>query len=232
MTPSGAVTVIIPVYNEVHFIEPLLRKVKEVSGESEVIVVNDGSTDATASIVARLQPESKFRTLTHTHNQGKGAAIRTGLQHARGDVVLIQDADLEYDPSDYPVLLKPLLENRAQVVYGSRFLKPGYQSYFTHRVGNWAITAFVNLLFGSSLTDAETCYKAFRKDVLKDIHLRARGFEFEVEFTCEVLRAGHRILEVPVTYHGRTYAEGKKITWKDGIIALLTILRCRFVRSG
>ena len=225
-TASG-LSIIVPVYNEERFIESLLRKVVAAADSSEIIVVDDGSTDQTPTVLTRLGRELPIRVITHPQNKGKGTAIRSGLESAKGDVVVIQDADLEYDPEDYPALLKPLLQRRVSVVYGSRFLGPHHATYFWHRLGNWVITTLVNVCFNASLTDVETGYKAFRKDALKDLDLRASSFEFEVEFTCKILRAGQTIFEVPISYYGRTYADGKKITWKDGVTALLTILRCR-----
>lgn len=175
----------------------------------------------------RLAAELPLRVLRHRCNQGKGAAIRTGLSAARGAYVLIQDADREYDPDDYPALLSPVEKGRASAVYGSRFLGPHRASYFWHRLGNWLITTMVNVLFNASLTDVETGYKLFPTAQLRAMALRSRGFEFEVEVTCKWLKAGDTIFEVPVSYYGRSYAEGKKITWRDGIQALWVILRCR-----
>jgi len=223
-------TILVPVYNERAFVEATLRGVFASPIAKEVVVVDDGSTDGTTELLERLEPELGFQLFRHKHNQGKGRALVTGLTHARGDVVLIQDGDLEYDPADYPAMLKPLLHGRSAVVYGSRFLGPHRATYFWHRVGNGIVTTWVNLLFNASLTDVETGYKGFRRDVLQQIPLRARGFEFEVEVTCKLLRQGQTIFEVPVSYYGRTYAEGKKITWRDGIIALWVTLWCRVAR--
>ena len=222
------VSILIPVYNEERYIEPVLRKVVAHAKDMEIVVVDDGSQDQTPIILQRLAHELPVRVITHAENRGKGAAIHTGLAEVRGTVVLIQDADLEYDPEDYPTILKPLLQERVMVVYGSRFLGPHQASYFWHRLGNWVITNVVNLLFNASLTDVETGYKAFRKDVLQGMVLRAKSFDFEVEFTCKLLRGGRGIFEVPISYYGRTYAEGKKITWRDGVTALAVILRCWF----
>ncbi len=221
------VTVLVPVYNETRSIATVLRKVVEKAPSAEVIVIDDGSTDGTSEILQRLNQELPFRLLRHAHNCGKGAALRTGLREARGEAVLIQDADLEYDPVDYPKLLEPLRDGRSAVIYGSRFLDPRRSTSRWHRFGNWLVTAAVNLLFRSSLTDVETCYKVFRRDVLGAIPLRARGFEFEVEVTCKLLRRRQAIVEIPVSYYGRSYAEGKKITWRDGVMALWVIVACR-----
>lgn len=224
---SELISIVVPVYNEERFVEPLLRKVAQRAGEQEIFVIDDGSTDQTPAILARLAQALPIRLLTHPANLGKGAAIRTGLKVARGTVIIIQDADLEYDPQDYPGLLKPMLQGRTSIVYGSRFLGPYRAIYFWHRLGNWVLANLVNLLFNASLTDVETGYKVFRRKVLDGISLRANGFDVEVECTCKALKAGHMIVEVPIAYDGRTYAEGKKITWKDGVTALLTIIRCR-----
>ena len=221
------VSIIIPVYNEERSIEPVLRKVVSVAQGMEIVVVDDGSVDGTPGILQRLSRELPIRVVTHPHNRGKGAAIHTALSSVRGEIVLIQDADFEYDPEEYPILLKPLQQGRVAVVYGSRFLGSHQAIYFWHRLGNWVITNVVNLLFNASLTDVETGYKAFRRDVLDGVTLRARSFDFEVEFTCKLLRAGRAMFEVPISYYGRTYAEGKKITWRDGLTALATILRFR-----
>ena len=221
------VSILIPVYNEERFLEAVLRKVCASPIEKEIVVVDDGSTDGTSALLRRLSGELPLRVITHPRNQGKGRAIRSAIAASHGEILLIQDSDLEYDPEDYPVLLKPLFMRRAEVVYGSRFLGAHRASYFWHRLGNWMITTMVNLLFNASLTDVETGYKAFRRSLVEQLTLRAMGFEFEVEVTCKILRRGHLIFEVPVTYYGRTYAEGKKITWKDGIHALWVILGCR-----
>lgn len=222
-----AVSILVPAYNEAPSIELVVRRVCAAVVDAEVIVVDDGSTDETGTILARLAQELPIEVIRHPRNLGKGRAVRSALDRSRGQIVLIQDADLEYDPEDYPTLLKPLRERRAEVVYGSRFLGPHRASYFWHRLGNWVITTLVNVLFNASLTDVETGYKAFRREALDGLSLRASGFEVEVELTCKVLRAGHTIFEVPVSYYGRSYAEGKKITWRDGMYALWVILYCR-----
>ena len=224
---SELISIVVPVYNEERFVEPLLRKVVRLAGEQEILVIDDGSTDQTPAILARLAHTLPIRVMTHPANLGKGAAIQTGLKVARGTTIIIQDADLEYDPQDYPGLLRPVLQGRTSIVYGSRFLGPHRAIYFWHRLGNWVLANMVNLLFNASLSDVETGYKVFRRKVLDDISLRANGFDVEVEFTCKALKAGYMIVEVPIAYYGRTYAEGKKITWKDGLTALLTIIRCR-----
>ena len=227
MSDVPRVSIVIPVYNEAAYLETVVRKVVATPVEKEVIVVDDGSTDETPAILARLKREAGLRVITQPRNVGKGRAVCEGVAASRGEFVLIQDADLEYDPEDYPALLKPLLAGRADIVYGSRFLGPHRATYFWHRLGNWVITTCVNLLFNASLTDVETGYKAFRRDLATRVALRARGFEFEVEFTCKLLRRGHAIFEVPISYYGRSYEEGKKITWRDGVYALWVIGCCR-----
>lgn len=223
----STVSILIPAYNEAPTIDRLLAKVIAHRDGAEIVVVDDGSTDGTGPLLDRWAAQGDIRLIRHERNQGKGAAVRTGLATAQGDIILIQDADLEYDPEDYPVLLKPLLTQRAEVVFGSRFLGAHRASYVWHRLGNWLLTNCVNVLFNASLTDMETGYKAFHRTVLDGMTLQARGFEFEPEFTCRVLRRGYLIFEVPISYYGRSYAEGKKITWKDGVHALWTILRLR-----
>ncbi|MBI4598446.1 MAG: glycosyltransferase family 2 protein [Candidatus Omnitrophica bacterium] len=234
MTPAPPrVSVLVPAYNEARTIDTVLRAVCRTPIDKEVIVINDGSTDGTGEILERLQQELPIRVITHPKNLGKGQAIRTGIQHSTRDVVLIQDADLECDPAEYPGLLAPMMDERVKIVYGSRFHGVPLTSGGHHRLGNWVITAMVNLLFGSSLTDAETGYKVFRRMVVAPMQLRALSFDFEVEFTCKALRLKHAIVEVPVAYtRRRSYAEGKKITWKDGVRALWVITRCRFTSAA
>ncbi len=231
-------TVIVPAYNEEATIEEILKRVREVpvtvedtAVEKEIIVVDDGSTDATRHILARLAKQwPDIRVVMHERNQGKGAAIRTGLKHATGDYIVIQDADLEYDPRDYVTLLRPLLEGKADVVYGSRFLGPHRAFLFLHYLGNKFLNLVTNILYDTILTDMETCYKMFRADVIKGIPLHARGFEFEPEVTAKVLKRGYRVFEVPISYSGRDFEEGKKIhPWKDGFKALWTLIKYRFV---
>ena len=221
------VSILVPVYNEERFLEQALRKASAAPFEKEIIAVDDGSQDGTKRILNRLSRELPLRVITHERNHGKGRAIRSAIETSRGSILLVQDADLEYDPDDYPALLKPLFHRRAEVVFGSRFLGAHRASYFWHRVGNWIITTLVNVLFNASLTDVETGYKAFRRELVQSLPMRATGFEFEVEVACKLLRAGHMIFEVPISYYGRSYAEGKKITWKDGVEALWVILCCR-----
>jgi len=222
-------SVIMPVYNERDTIAQILKKVRAVDLEKEIIVVDDGSTDGTRDILKREEQKGDLKVFYHSQNMGKGAAIRTGLEHATGDVVIVQDADLEYDPGDYPLLLEPIAEGRSEVVYGSRFWGPHKTMRLSFALGNKLLTLITNILYGAALTDMETCYKAFRTEAIKSIPLRARRFEFEPEVTAKVLKRGYHIHEVPISYAGRGHREGKKITWRDGITALWTLIKYRFV---
>ena len=227
------VSVLIPVYNEEKTVSQILAQVRAVDLtplEKEIIVVDDGSQDRSADILAEEAQQGDLTFVRHPHNQGKGAAVRTAMAHATGDIFLIQDADLEYDPRDYPSLLRPILEGRAEVVYGSRFLGgPRKAMLFWHMVANKLLTLITNILYDSILSDMETCYKVFRAEIVRSIPLRARGFEFEPEITAKVLKRGYRIFEVPITYTGREYHEGKKIKARDAFIALWTLVKYRFV---
>ncbi|MFQ3536525.1 MAG: glycosyltransferase family 2 protein [Aggregatilineales bacterium] len=222
-------SVIIPCYNELTTIEQILAAVKAVNLAHEIIIVDDGSTDGTREVLANLPPDPQVRVIYHAHNQGKGAAVRTGFAAAKGDVLLIQDADLEYDPRDYPTLLKPIQEGRAKVVYGSRFLGgPRKTMFFWNMVANKMLTLMTNILYNTILSDMETCYKVFCAEVVQGLKLRSRRFEFEPEITAKVLKRGYRIYEVPISYNGREWHEGKKIKWTDAPIAAWTLLRYRF----
>ncbi len=224
-------SVLVPVYNERATLETLLGRVLAVPLDLEVIVVDDGSTDGTRDLLRGLERRMPIRALFHPANRGKGAAIRTALAEARGEIVLIQDADLEYDPQDYPRLVAPILRGETNVVYGSRYLEPGNALPLTHfKVGVLLLTFAANLLYGLRLTDEATCYKVFRRDLLQALPLRCERFEFCPEVTARVARRGERIVEVPITYRYRTVAEGKKIGWRDGVEAFATLLRCRFGR--
>ena len=238
-----------PVYNERTTLEAIVRRVQAVdltvdlngvnavpagpvTLEREIVIVDDGSTDGTRDILDqwRNDPPPDMQIIYHEQNQGKGAALRTGFQHATGDILIIQDADLEYDPLDYVKLLAPLLEGRAPVIYGSRFLGgPRAAMSLSHTLGNQFLTIITNLLYGTSLSDMETCYKCFRRDVINGMVLRSRAFEIEPELTAKILKRGYTIFEVPITYNGRDFHEGKKISWKDGFSAVRTLLRYRFV---
>ncbi len=238
-----------PVYNERATLEEIVRLVRTVdltvnstganpnlSGpiavEREIILVDDGSTDGTREILTdwRRIPQTDMKIIFHEVNGGKGAALRTGFEHATGDIIVIQDADLEYDPRDYVKLLEPILDGRTPVVYGSRFLGgPRAAMSLSHTFGNKMLTIATNLFYGTSLSDMETCYKCFRRDVIAGMPLRSRRFEIEPELTAKILKRGYTIFEVPISYNGRAFHEGKKITWRDGITAMRTLIKYRFV---
>jgi glycosyltransferase involved in cell wall biosynthesis len=217
---------VIPVYNEVETIREIVSRVQAVDLEKEIIIVDDGSTDGTRELLQEISlSHENVRVLYHDRNQGKGAALRTGFEVTTGDIVIIQDADLEYDPREYPVLLEPILDGRADIVYGSRFLGgPHRVLFFWHYLGNKFLTLLSNALTNLNLTDMETCYKVFRREVLNDIQLKSNRFGFEPEFTAKIARKGFRIYETSISYSGRTYAEGKKIGWKDGVKAIVAII--------
>ena len=224
-------SVVIPVFNERATVEEILRRVQAVGLASEMLVVDDGSTDGTRELlmdIAKERPD--LRLLLHPENRGKGAAVRTGIQAATGDLVLIQDADLEYDPRDYPMLMKPIEEDKADVVFGSRFLgAPRRPTMFWHMVANKMLTLLTNILFNSILSDMETGYNLFRREVIQNIPLRARRFDFEPEITAKLLKRKVRIFEVPISFNPREYSEGKKIGLKDAFHAVWTLLKYRFV---
>ena len=225
-------SIIIPVYNERETLHEILSQVRAVElpdVEKEILVVDDGSTDGSGEILAGEAKAGDLRLFSHEQNQGKGAAVRTAIEHAAGDIILIQDADLEYDPRDYPVLIRPIVEGRVTVVYGSRFLGPRKAMLFWHMLGNKLLTLTTNILYNAILSDMETCYKCFRADVIKDVPLHAKRFELEPEITAKVLKRGHRIFEVPISYYGREYHEGKKISWRDAPLAFWTLIKYRFV---
>jgi glycosyltransferase involved in cell wall biosynthesis len=221
------VSVVVPAYNEQATAEKLVRRVREVPLRTEIVVVDDGSTDGTREILTRLEAEGLVdRLVLHERNQGKGAALRTGFAHASGHVVVVQDADLEYDPRQLPALLAPILEGHADAVYGSRFLGgPHRVLLFWHSVGNRFLTLLSNMLTDLNLTDMETCYKMVRTDLLRSLPLSASRFGIEPEITARLAQSGARIYELPISYHGRSYAEGKKIGWRDGVSAIWAILR-------
>lgn len=230
-------SVLVPAYNEVHTLEEVIRRVRTVRLPKEIIVVEDGSTDGTRELLQRLAAETRLasdplndlKVLFQPRNQGKGAAVRSALPHITGDIVIIQDADLEYDPRDYMKLLEPILSGRADVVYGTRFYGGGPHRvlFFWHYLGNQILTLFSNVLTNLNLTDMEVGYKAFRSEVLKGLQLKSNRFGFEPEVTMKVAKRQWRVYEVPISYHGRTYAEGKKITWKDGIATFYYLVRFR-----
>ncbi len=219
-----------PVYNEVDTIREIVRRVQNVGLAHEIVIVDDGSEDGTRELLADLKKLPDVRVIFHDCNQGKGAAVVTGIKAAAGDVILIQDADLEYDPRDYPSLLKPIEEGIAEVVYGSRFLGgPRRPIYFWNMVANKILTFVTNILYNNILTDMETGYKCFRREVVEEMTIKAKRFDFEPEFTAKLLKRKVRIFEVPITFNPRLYSEGKKITAWDGVIALWTLLKFRFI---
>ena len=223
-------SVVIPVYNEEHNIREILRRVQATKLAKEIVVVDDGSQDGTRAILKKLDGKGKIRVILHERNKGKGAAVVTGLNAAKGDVLLIQDADLEYDPRDYPVLLQPIREGVADVVYGSRFLGgPHRVTMFWHLVANKLLTLMTNILYNTILTDMETGYKVFRRKVIEAMNLRAKRFDFEPEFTAKVLKRNYRIYEVPISFNPRDYSQGTKIKLRDAFEAVWTLLKYRFV---
>lgn len=226
------ITIVIPVFNEINTLRPILKKVDEADFcdlEKEVILIDDCSTDGTKEILNELK--DKYTILYHDKNMGKGAAVRTGFKHATGDIVVIQDADLEYNPSDYKPLVKLILEDEADVAFGSRLLdnKPSPSFMLANLLANKFITFLANILYSTNLTDIESCYKAFRTDVIKSIEIKSNRFDFEPEITAKILKKGVRLKELPVSYNARSYEEGKKITWKDGFHALWVLFKFRFV---
>lgn len=223
-------SVIIPVYNEVNNIREIVRRVQAQKLANEIVIVDDGSTDGTRPILAELDGNDKVRVILHEHNKGKGAAVVTGFDAARGDILLIQDADLEYDPRDYPKIIQPIDEGLADVVYGSRFLGgPRRVAMFWHMIANKLLTTMTNILYDTILTDMETGYKVFRRSVIQGMKIRSKRFDFEPEFTAKVLKRHHRIFEVPITFNPRDYSEGKKIKLKDAFAAVWTLIKYRFV---
>jgi glycosyltransferase involved in cell wall biosynthesis len=232
------ISVLIPVYNEERTVAEVVRRVCAIELPKEIILVDDGSKDGSREILQRLQEENdrvndplnQLRVCFQPFNQGKGAALKTALSHATGDVVIIQDADLEYDPADYPALLEPIERGQADVVYGTRFAGGGAHRvlFFWHSMGNRVLTLISNMLTNLNLSDMEVGYKVFRAELLRDIDLESKRFGFEPEITMKLAKRRYRFYEVPISYHGRTYEEGKKITWKDGLSALYYMLRFRF----
>lgn len=246
--PEARFSIIMPVYNEIGTLEEIIRRVRavdltvnvdgapdrigsSVQLEKEIIIVDDGSTDGTREILARLQAEEPedLRVIYHESNGGKGAALRTGFEAATGAFFVVQDADLEYNPGDYVSLLSPILEGRSDVVYGSRFLGgPRAAMSLTHTIGNKGVTWITNLLYGTVLTDMETCYKCFRRDVIEGMTLHSQRFEIEAELTAKILKRNYSIFETPISYNGRQFHEGKKLTWRDGFTAVATLIKYRF----
>jgi glycosyltransferase involved in cell wall biosynthesis len=225
-------SVIVPVYNEESTLRLAMERLRSVSIPTEIICVDDASTDGSAAVLAVLEADGVVdRVITHPRNRGKGAAVRSGIAAATGNVIVVQDADLEYDPHELPILLQPIVEGRADAVFGSRFLGgPRRVLYFWHRLGNGVLTLFSNMLTDLNLTDMETCYKMVRADLMKSLDLRCERFGIEPELTARLAQARARIYEVPISYDGRTYAEGKKIGWRDGVAALWHIVRANLAR--
>jgi glycosyltransferase involved in cell wall biosynthesis len=226
--PDPLLSVVMPVFNEKTTIDEIIRRTLAVPLRIQLIVVDDCSTDGTRDMLGRLQRELGFTLILQPANAGKGAALRRGFQEVRGDLVVIQDADLEYSPEEFPELIDLIRQGRADVVYGSRFLGRHRVFMFTHYMGNRALTMFTNLLYNTMLTDMETCYKVMRTEVLRSMTLEANGFGIEPELTAKIFKRGYRVYEVPITYDGRGYDEGKKIGWRDGFVALWVLLKFRF----
>lgn len=224
------ISILIPVYNEVSTLEEILKKVEDTDFcglEKEIILIDDYSTDGTRDLYSKFP----YKVLYHEYNQGKGAALRDGFKEATGDIIIIQDADLEYEPKDYPELIQLIIDGKADVCYGSRLNggKPSRSFMFLHLLGNKFLSFLTNVLYGSTLTDMETCYKAFKAEFIKGIEIKSNRFDFEPEITAKVLKRGARLYEVPISYFGREFAEGKKITWVDGIHAIAALIKFRFM---
>ncbi len=225
-------SIVIPIYNEEEHLEEILSQIDavDIGMEKELILVDDCSTDGTREILSKLQNSNNnsAKIFYHEINRGKGATLRTGFQHVTGDITLIQDADLEYDPQDYPKLLQPILENKANVVYGSRFMEGRQQGLLRSYLANRFLTSLSNLVNGTKITDMETCYKVIKTDILKEITLRSDRFGFEPEITAKLAKRKCKIIDVPISYRGRDYHEGKTVSWKDGVAAIFHIIRFRF----
>ncbi len=228
MLVDPLLSVVMPVFNERDTIEEIVRRVLAVTMRLVLIVVDDGSTDGTREQLSALQAELGFRLFLQDRNQGKGAALRRGFQEVTGDLVVIQDADLEYSPEEYPQLVELICEGRADVVYGSRFLGRHRVFMFSHYLGNRIVTLLTNVLYNTMLTDMETCYKVMRVEVMRGLALQSNGFGIEPEMTAKIFKRGYRVYEIPITYDGRGYEQGKKITWRDGVVALWVLLKYRF----
>ena len=223
-------SIVIPIYNERETLETLIAKVNAVDYDKEILLIDDFSSDGTREVLKKYENKENFQVLYHDHNQGKGAALRTGFSNVNGDIIIIQDADLEYNPADYGTLIEPILDGRADVVYGSRFLGgPHRVLFFWHSIGNMVLTTFSNMLTNINLTDMETGYKVFTKKVNDTLTFKCDRFGFEPEFTAKVAKNNFRIYEVPISYNGRDYSEGKKITWKDGVAAIWYIIKFKLI---
>ncbi len=222
-------SIVMPVYNEKNTIGTILELVRNTPFEKEIVIIDDCSTDGTRDILKAMESDPNLKILYHPENRGKGAALSTGFKEVSGDIVIVQDADLEYDPSEYSLLIKPITDGKADVVYGSRFLGgPRRVLYFWHTVGNRMLTLLSNMMTDLNLTDMETCYKVFKREILEDIEIKSRRFGIEPEITAKIAKKGVRIYEIPISYNGRKYSEGKKIGWKDAVNAFYTIIRFRF----
>lgn len=226
-------SILIPVYNEINTLNDILNRIDQINFfdlEKEIILIDDYSNDGSRELIKDLS-EEKYIKIYHEKNKGKGAGIKSGLKIATGDIIIIQDADLEYDPIDYLNLIKLILDNKADVVYGSRLSggKPSRSFMFTHLLGNKLLTLITNILYNTTLTDMETCYKAFKADFIKDIDIKSLRFDFEPEITAKVLKKKARLYELPISYYGREYNQGKKITWKDGFFAIIALIKFRFI---
>ena len=222
------VSVVMPAYNERDTIEEIVRRVLAVPLRIELVVVDDGSTDGTRDALQTLERELGFTLVLQPRNGGKGSALRAGFALVTGDIVVIQDADLEYSPEEYPALIELICDGRADVVYGSRFLGRHRVFLFTHYLGNKLLTLMTNVLYNTILSDMETCFKVMRAEVLRSFRLRSNGFGIEAELTAKIFKRGYRVYEMPITYEGRGYSEGKKITWRDGVVALWVLVKYRF----
>jgi glycosyltransferase involved in cell wall biosynthesis len=220
-------SVVMPVFNEQDTIDEIVRRVLAVPLRIQLIVVDDGSTDGTRDRLAALHAELGFELVLQERNRGKGAALRRGFEAVRGELVIIQDADLEYSPEEYPQLIELICEGRADVVYGSRFLGRHRVFMFSHYLGNRVVTLLTNVLYNTMLTDMETCYKVMRAEIVRDLRLESNGFGIEPEMTAKIFKRGWRVYEIPITYDGRGYEQGKKITWRDGFVALWVLLKYR-----
>ena len=222
-------SIIMPVFNEKETIRQILAQVRAVDLVNEIIVVDDFSTDGTRDILKEEEQKGDVTLVLHDRNRGKGAGVRSGIERVTGDIVIIQDADLEYDPRDYAALIRPIVEGRVQVVYGSRFIGPRKDMLLWHWIGNHFLTLVTNILFDSTLSDMETCYKVMRADVAKSLNIKSDRWGIDPEITAKVLKRGNRIFEVPISYYGREFHEGKKISWRDGFGVLWTLIKYRFV---
>lgn len=229
MKKSFKLSVIMPVYNEAKTVKEIISRVLSKKEVYELIVVDDGSKDGSKNVLQNLPKNKRVKIIHHTRNQGKGAAIFTGLGNISGTHIIIQDADLEYDPSDYEALVSPIVQGQAEVVYGSRFFGPHKDMLFWHKVGNDILNLLINILFDTTMSDCETGYKLIPADLLKSLNLSAKRFDFEIETTCKILKKGIRIYEVPISYSGREYADGKKIGFLDAVMAFLRVLQYRFL---